>query len=221
MGVGLGVGVGVGVGVGGWRYPSPASGRAGFPAGFRQRLGAMAWAFDPVNVYGVIEPARLVPRAPAPAPAPKKRARSPTPEPPAPPTPPPTPPPRPRTPDALDVLPEHLRGLAALLDGPADASDKAGSEFKRTPTPAGQPPPLLTPLPLATTTLPESYTRAPPLGGDDAPLDVVHAGVLREEGGLAGWTAARARTRTGAAQSSSEDSSLGSSSENWCCGSSL
>jgi len=160
----------------------------------------MAFCFDPAAAYGRIEPTAAAP------PPPQKRARSPSP--PASPASPPRS--RPSTPDALDVLPEGMRGLAMLLGGADVAVGKRRViEETRTQTQPALPTlPTLPALPALPTpyTAHTAHTALPPvmlapveadelLGGFVEPLDP-HAGVLREEGGLRGWMATRARRRT-------------------------
>jgi hypothetical protein len=176
-----------------------------------------AMAFDPTALYGVIDPARLVPvwAAPAPAPAPAP-ARLPPPLPlpalkrPRPATP-------PAAPDPLDVLPyptDDLRALTALIEGGgATSSTGVGGALP--------PPPLLRPLEVPVTPFafpPRVGFDAPP-GGDffrsehDHPPRIdppdKHAGVLREEGGLRGWLDAIRASRQRAKRSRAVDKALG------------
>jgi len=116
-------------------------------------------AFDPTAAYGRIDPiARAAPAVAAPA----KRPRS------------PSPPPRPSTPEPLDVLPDSMRQLAAMLGGAP-----LGSTTLEGPPPL---PPLLAPL---------DHEERDAAVVDTTPNE--HAGLLREEGGLKEWMRRRRR----------------------------
>ena len=120
-------------------------------------------AFDPTAAYGRIDPIALT--APTVA-APAKRPRS------------PSPPPRPSTPEPLDVLPDSMRHLAAML-----GSAPLGSTTLEGPPPL---PPSLPPL-----LLPLDYEERDAAVVDSTPNE--HAGLFREEGGVKEWMRRRRR----------------------------